>query len=81
MRAVGNDCDAHMDVERLLRRSAIGVRNAALVIWGMPVAYMGAILLMLISDLSVNVITTFSLLLVTGIIVDDAIAVGIFIIS
>ena len=36
---------------------------------------MGAVLLMMVFDLSVNVITTFSLLLVTGIIVDDAVII------
>ena len=44
-----------------------------LVIWGMPVAYLGAILTMLLTDTSINVVSTFALLLVTGIIVDDAV--------
>lgn len=53
----------------------IGRRNALLVIWGMPVAYLGAVGAMYVANVSVNVITTFALLLVTGIIVDDAIVI------
>ncbi|MEC7986118.1 MAG: efflux RND transporter permease subunit [Myxococcota bacterium] len=53
----------------------IGYRNTALVIWGMPVAYLGAVVLMYASNTSVTVISTFALLLVTGIIVDDAVII------
>ena len=53
----------------------IGLRSTLLVIWGMPVAYLGAILMMYITGNSVNVVSTFALLLVTGIIVDDAVII------
>jgi multidrug efflux pump subunit AcrB len=53
----------------------IGFRNTLLVIWGMPVAYMGALLLMYMLGVSLNVVSTFALLLVTGIIVDDAVII------
>ena len=53
----------------------IGLRSTMLVIWGMPVAYLGAILTMLLTDTSINVVSTFALLLVTGIIVDDAVII------
>lgn len=53
----------------------IGLRSTLLVIWGMPVAYLGAILTMLLTDTSINVVSTFALLLVTGIIVDDAVII------
>lgn len=53
----------------------IGLRNAAIVVWGMPVAYLGAVAMMQLSGTTVNVISTFGLLLVTGIIVDDAVVI------
>jgi multidrug efflux pump subunit AcrB len=53
----------------------IGARNAVMVVWGMPVAYLGAVIAMYLSDISVNVISTFGLLVVTGIIVDDAVVI------
>lgn len=53
----------------------VGLRNAALVLWGMPVAYLGAIGAMWVAGTTVNVISTFALLLVTGIIVDDAVVI------
>ena len=53
----------------------IGGRNTALVIWGMPVAYLGAVLMMYLNGTSVTVVSTFALLLVTGIIVDDAVII------
>ena len=53
----------------------VGLRNALLVIWGMPVAVLGAVGLMYLAGVTVNVISTFALLLVTGIIVDDAVII------
>jgi multidrug efflux pump subunit AcrB len=53
----------------------VGRRNALLVLWGMPVAYLGAVGLIAASGNTVNVISTFALLLVTGIIVDDAVII------
>jgi len=53
----------------------VGLRNALLVIWGMPVAVLGAVGLMYLFGVTVNVISTFALLLVTGIIVDDAVII------
>lgn len=53
----------------------IGMRNALLVLWGLPVAYLGAVAMMYLTGTSVNVVSTFGLLLVTGIVVDDAIVV------
>ncbi len=53
----------------------IGLRNALLVLWGLPVAYLGAVVMMQGTGTSVNVVSTFGLLLVTGIVVDDAIVV------
>ena len=53
----------------------IGFRNTALVLWGMPVAYCGAVVMMGWFGVSVNVISSFALLLVTGIIVDDAVVI------
>ncbi len=53
----------------------VGGRNALLVVWGMPVAYLGAVLAMNVAGVTVNVISTFALLVVTGIIVDDAIVI------
>lgn len=53
----------------------IGWRNAGLVVWGMPVAWLGAASAMYVAGITVNVVSTFGLLLVTGIIVDDAIVI------
>ncbi|MCB9682380.1 MAG: efflux RND transporter permease subunit [Alphaproteobacteria bacterium] len=53
----------------------IGLRNAALVVWGMPVAWLGAVLGMYATGTSINLISVFALLLVTGMIVDDAIVI------
>ncbi|MEE2829751.1 MAG: efflux RND transporter permease subunit, partial [Myxococcota bacterium] len=52
-----------------------GLRPSLLALWGMPVSYMAAILLMKQWGLSINVISSFALLIATGIIVDDAVVV------
>ncbi|MCX4239830.1 efflux RND transporter permease subunit [Paraliomyxa miuraensis] len=52
-----------------------GLRQALLAIAGMPVSYLAATLLMDQTDLTINVVSTFGLLIATGIIVDDAIVV------
>ena len=49
---------------------------AALVTVGIPVSFAGAIWMMPITDISVNMITLFAFILVLGIVVDDAIVVG-----
>ena len=53
----------------------IGWRNTALVVWGMPVAYGGALAAMYLNGTTISVVSTFALLLVIGIIVDDAIVI------
>lgn len=53
----------------------IGLRNALLVVWGLPVAFLGAIAVMHGFGVTINVVSTFGLLLVTGILVDDAVVV------
>ena len=52
-----------------------GFRQAMLAIIGMPVSYLAATFLMDQTDLTINVVSTFGLLIATGIIVDDAIVV------
>ena len=52
-----------------------GMRQALLALVGMPVSYLAAIFLMDKADLSINVVSTFGLLIATGIIVDDAVIV------
>jgi multidrug efflux pump subunit AcrB len=52
-----------------------GFRQALLALWGMPVSYLCATFLMDKTDITVNVMSTFGLLIATGIIVDDAIVV------
>ena len=52
-----------------------GFRQALLALWGMPVSYMLATFLMFRGDITINVISTFGLLIATGIVVDDAIVV------
>ena len=52
-----------------------GFRQALLALWGMPVSYLLATLLMWKTGITINVISTFALLIATGIVVDDAIVV------
>jgi multidrug efflux pump subunit AcrB len=52
-----------------------GFRQALLALWGMPIAYLCATFLMDRTDMTINVISTFGLLIATGIVVDDAIVV------
>ncbi|MCB9755397.1 MAG: efflux RND transporter permease subunit [Myxococcales bacterium] len=52
-----------------------GLRQAGLAVWGMPVSYLTAFYLMARVEISINVVSTFGLLIATGIIVDDAIVV------
>jgi multidrug efflux pump subunit AcrB len=52
-----------------------GFRQALLALWGMPISYLLATFLMDKADMTINVISTFGLLIATGIIVDDAIVV------
>ncbi|RMG96057.1 MAG: efflux RND transporter permease subunit [Deltaproteobacteria bacterium] len=52
-----------------------GPRQAALAVWGMPVSYLFATWMMGVSGTSLNVVSSFGLLIATGIIVDDAIVV------
>jgi multidrug efflux pump subunit AcrB len=52
-----------------------GFRQAMLAIFGMPVSFLAATFLMDGTGMSINVVSTFGLLIATGIIVDDAIVV------
>ncbi|PRQ03458.1 Multidrug resistance protein MdtC [Enhygromyxa salina] len=52
-----------------------GFRQAMLALWGMPVSYLLATFMMDQTDMTINVISTFGLLIATGIVVDDAIVV------
>ncbi len=53
----------------------MGFRNAALVTIGVPFSFMITMLLMYLTDHSLNEISLFAFVLVTGIVVDDAIVV------
>lgn len=52
-----------------------GLRQALLALVGMPVSYLAALFLMDQANMTINVVSTFGLLIATGIIVDDAIVV------
>ncbi|MEM6292713.1 MAG: efflux RND transporter permease subunit [Myxococcota bacterium] len=52
-----------------------GLRQAILAVWGMPISFLMATFLMDQASLSVNVVSTFGLLIAIGIIVDDAVVV------
>ncbi len=54
----------------------MGIRNAGLVTIGIPFSFMVTMLLMYLTGNSLNELTLFSFVLVTGIIVDDAIVVS-----
>ncbi len=53
----------------------IGLRNSMLALVGIPFAFLCAFLFMWMIDVSINAVSVFSLVLVSGIIVDDAIVV------
>ncbi len=59
----------------LLLRSFLGNRAALLVMAGLPVAYAGALGLAWWADVTINLVSLFGFLLVSGILVDDAIVV------
>lgn len=52
-----------------------GFRQALLAVWGMPISFLMATFLMDQAGLSINVVSTFGLLIAIGIIVDDAVVV------
>lgn len=52
-----------------------GGRQALLAVWGMPISFLMATFLMYLLGLTINVVSTFGLLVAIGIIVDDAIVV------
>ncbi|MFH0880522.1 MAG: efflux RND transporter permease subunit, partial [Lentisphaerota bacterium] len=52
------------------------LRLAFWVMMGVPVSFLGALLLMPLADLSINMMTMFAFILASGILVDDAIVVG-----
>ena len=52
------------------------IRLAFWVMMGIPISFLGAIMLMPLVGLSINMITMFSFILALGIVVDDAIVVG-----
>ncbi len=54
----------------------LDLRAAAMAALGLPVSFLGAFILMHLTGLTLNVLTMFSLILVLGIIVDDAIIVA-----
>jgi HAE1 family hydrophobic/amphiphilic exporter-1 len=53
-----------------------GIKTAFWVAWGIPVSFLGTIFVMYISGMTLNMITMFGLILVLGMIVDDAVVVS-----
>lgn len=53
----------------------LNFRTAILTAWGLPVAFLGAIILMNFFEMSLNMVSMFSFILVLGMLVDDAIVV------
>ncbi|NOI24205.1 efflux RND transporter permease subunit [Vibrio mediterranei] len=51
-------------------------RLAMWVMVGLPVCFLGAVMLMPLFDVSINIITLFAFIMVLGIVVDDAIVIG-----
>ncbi len=60
----------------LLLTVFLNVRLAFWVALGIPVSLSGALVMMSIGDISINLITLFGFILVLGIVVDDAIVIG-----
>jgi len=52
------------------------IKLAFWIMMGIPISFLGAIFLMPILDISINMISLFAFILVLGIVVDDAIVVG-----
>ena len=52
------------------------MKTAFWVAWGIPVSFLGAIFVMYVSGMTLNMITMFGLILVLGMIVDDAVVVS-----
>jgi multidrug efflux pump subunit AcrB len=55
--------------------ATLGFRNSLITIVGIPFAFLCAIIIMKISGVSINTISLFSFVLVTGIMVDDAVII------
>jgi len=85
-----NAADMYRDrAKLLLKNGAMGLvlvlillglflelRLAFWVLMGIPVSFLGSLLLMPVYDLSINMVTMFAYILALGIVVDDAIVVG-----
>ncbi|TMP40994.1 AcrB/AcrD/AcrF family protein [Pseudoalteromonas citrea] len=54
----------------------LSIKLAFWVVVGLPVCFLGAILMMPVFDVSINLISLFAFIMVLGLIVDDAIVVG-----
>jgi multidrug efflux pump subunit AcrB len=60
----------------LLLGTFLELRLAFWVMMGIPVSFLGSLLLMPVVDLSINMVTMFAYIIALGIVVDDAIVVG-----
>lgn len=85
-----NDADIYEDRLKLLRKNALlglllvlaaltlflEIRLAVWVALGIGISFIGAVVLMLALDVSINTITLFAFILAVGIVIDDAIVVA-----
>jgi HAE1 family hydrophobic/amphiphilic exporter-1 len=53
-----------------------GIKTAFWVAWGIPISFLGTVFVMYVSGMTLNMITMFGLILVLGMIVDDAVVVS-----
>jgi multidrug efflux pump subunit AcrB len=60
----------------LLLGAFLEIRLAFWVMMGIPVSFLGSLLLMPVADLSINMMTMFAYIIALGIVVDDAIVIG-----
>ncbi len=60
----------------ILLGSFLEIRLAFWVMLGIPVSFLGALLLMPVAGLTINMVTMFAFIIALGIVVDDAIVVG-----
>jgi HAE1 family hydrophobic/amphiphilic exporter-1 len=75
LRVLRNNLGLGISLVFLILWAAVGVRNSLLAIVGIPFSFLCAFIFMWMIGVSVNAVSVFALVLVSGIIVDDAIVV------
>lgn len=75
VKTLGGNLELGMTLVLIVLMITLGFRNALLAAVGIPFSFLCAILIMYLTGVSINTISLFSFVLVTGIIVDDAVII------